>query len=351
MVSETAPTGLSTQTSSSAVVTTVPALHGVFTLTSAAADGMAAQTLLPNGDVFLRGPNGVAVFDPRSGLDTNAIWPPALQDAACVITLRSGDLLCMGSSGTDFSLYDPASGEVTPTGSMIANEQTPDVTMLVDGRVLFTGGDDGGSGFLTVAQIYDPATNRFTRAGSMHDAREDHVAILLGDGRVLVAGGDQGTSQDATILSSAEIFDPATGKFTAIRPMIAPQTDAQSVVLADGRVLLVGGMTLGKGGAAAVTASAQLYDPKTGKFSRTGSMASGRDALGIARLDDGRVLVTGGNDPAGNALTSAEIYDPATGTFSAAGSMMNPGGEDSVLLTDGRVLVSGGSGPPEIYWP
>jgi hypothetical protein len=73
-------------------------------------------------------------------------------------------------------------------------------TLLLDGRVLITGGDYGGDDLAT-AEIYDPATGRFSPTGSMTVGRSSHTAALLDDGRVLIEGG----GPDGT---SAEIYWP-----------------------------------------------------------------------------------------------------------------------------------------------
>ena len=77
-----------------------------------------------------------------------------------------------------------------------------------------------------------------------------------------------------------------------------------ATLLADGRVLIAG--------RAAMARSAEIYDPKTGTFSPTGSMTTARAAAHTATLlADGRVLVAGGHPRRSDAaLASAELYDP-----------------------------------------
>jgi len=95
----------------------------------------------------------------------------------------------------------------------------------------------------------------------------------------------------------------------------------------------------GNEGSAAV-GSAELYDPKTGKFSRTGAMLTAGYGFTSTLLPDGRVFISAGNDGNGP-IYSLEMYDPTTGNFSAAGTVgPKRGFYTSALLADGRVLIS-----------
>lgn len=148
---------------------------------------------------------------------------------------------------------------------------------------------------------------------------------------------------------SAVLVDPA---WTPVAPMNQGRELHTATLLQNGKVLVTGGNSTGN----AATKFAELYDPAINLWAFTGQMATARYAHTATLLSDGRVLVAGGYGGF-NYLSSAEIYDPATGTFSAAASMVGPRGvHEAVRLQDGRVLAAGGFGAmnlntAEIYDP
>lgn len=229
------------------------------------------------------------------------------------------------------------------TGPLGDGRQIHTATTLADGRVLVAGGYDNKDAPIATAALYDPATNAFSPTGSLAEARGEQSSTLLPDGRVLFAGGGiAGWVFTGEFLSSAELYDPATGTFGPTGSMATPREAHTATLLDDGRVLVIGGAEAQDRS----TPSAEIYNPATGTFSPTGPMRFARAWHTATRLADGRVLVTGGWPAAwssGTALASAEIYDPSTGTFTAAGSMtVSRTFHSATLLGDGRVLVAGG---------
>jgi hypothetical protein len=218
--------------------------------------------------------------------------------------------------------------------------------LLVGGR---SGPDAGGTGsgepsLLSTAEIYDPSTGRFTETGSLATARADAAATLLGDGRVLVAGGVGDTQ-----LASAEIYDPETARFSATSPMSVARQAPTATLLPNGRVLLAGGW-----GTDGSLSSAELFDPASSTFSLTGSMDTGRYQYASQLLSDGLVVVIGGECSGDHCsgqtgpLTSSELYDPSTGLFTPAASLGHARyGFVSASLGGGSVLVVGGQAAGE----
>jgi subtilase family serine protease len=230
-----------------------------------------------------------------------------------------------------------------PLGPLVARRDGATATVLQDGRVLIVGGHDGAN-TVAVAEVFDPATDSFTMTGTLADGRTAHIAVRLQDGRVLIAGGSRITNGVfAGALSSAELWDPATGNFTPAATMITARQYGSAVLLGNGKVLVTGGFGPSGFGFNVWLPSAELFDPATGAFSAGGSMTAGRGLHQMTRLATGKVLITGGQNAAG-ALASGNIYDPATGSFSATGAMAAARAfHAATLLPSGLVRLTGGS--------
>jgi len=218
----------------------------------------------------------------------------------------------------------PKTGPINPpdsfvyTSSMNVEREMHTSTTLLDGRVLIAGGlNFNPNGWQATAEIYDPDAESFTFTGNMSTPRWGHAAVLLHNGKVLVlGGGDTGT---APTLASAEIFDPAgnggEGSF-APTGMSFARLRPNATLLADGRVLVVGGTD--PGGAA--IPGGEIFDPAgnggKGSFSPVGGLFDARYQQSSTLLDDGRVLVAGGIDfafgPASPSAVAA-VFDPASG--------------------------------------
>jgi hypothetical protein len=297
---------------------------------------------------------------------TRSMVGTALGAAAVVALLAVGGALYLARTSqppvgppglTPAVSASPSRPAVTPspqpppiqTGPIGDGRQIHTATRLDDGRVLIVGGYDNEDRALASAVLYDPGTKTFSPTGALADARGYHTATLLPDGRVLITGGGPPgwpgsfTGITGPFLASAELFDPKTGRFSPTGSMASPREGHTATLLEDGRVLITGGADF----QARSVAAGELYDPRTGKFIPTGSMTTARAFHTATLLVDGRVLVAGGSPGAWGTtahLASAEIYDPRAGTFTPTGPM-TAGREfnTATLLADGRVLLAGGS--------
>ncbi len=251
-------------------------------------------------------------------------------------------------------VYDPETGHFAPAGKMISRRAGAMAVLLGNGKVLIAGGTDGSGRSLSSTEIYDPATNSFVPGASMNFPRAHGVAVLMKDGKVLIAGGcAQG---DERRLAAAEVYDPATRTFALTGRMHIARGALNAVVLNNGRVLVAGGMSTGELPNVMVESSAELYDPRSGRFETTGSMITPRYKHGMVLLRGGRVMVVGGQKDGafGERLASTEVYDPDTGRFSRGPDMRQARFklmQGVVALDDGHVLVAGGADQPEIYDP
>jgi N-acetylneuraminic acid mutarotase len=242
-------------------------------------------------------------------------------------------------------LYNPATGTWALTGSMNDAREGQTATLLRDGEVLVAGGAPAGTTFsvLSSAELYNPATGTWALTGSMNAGRVGQSATLLDNGTVLVAGG---YNAKASAVTSAELYNPATGKWALTGSMTFPREGQQANLLNNGDVLVTAGTI-------AITNSSfsELYNPATGQWSVSGGAGGCNSGDGClystaTLLGDGDVLIAGGltGTPSNPRSTAAAIlYDPATNAWTTTGSMTIPRDlQTANLLTDGQVLVAGG---------
>jgi hypothetical protein len=255
-----------------------------------------------------------------------------------VALLRDGRVLAVSRENGFTQIYDPATGVWSATGSASPGRFGLNLVTLHDGRVLLAGGSDPIMNDLSTAELYDPNTGQWSFTGSMNTPRRGAVLTLLDDGRVLAAAGRHGPPDGSSFLASAEIYDPVTGTWSYTGSLATAREGAGAIRLLDGRIMLYGG----EGPWFVVGKTTEVYDPATGLWSRVGDMSVGRmRSTATILLPDGRVLVTGGG-PVSTA-TVAELFNPATGTWTPTGSLhvarVVASGE---ILPDGKVLVAGG---------
>ncbi len=336
-------------------------LHGAaFTSTGALATSRAghATTLLAHGKVLTfggfngGGPGRLAsaeLYDPatETWIATGSL--NLGRTTATAALLGNGLVLAAGghdsasTSTASTELYNPATGLWAYTGSMTTARGNHTATLLANGKVLVVGGRNRTGGYdVFNAELYDPANGTWSNAGSLTTGRDTHTATLLLNGKVLVVGGAPDGAQFAS-LSSVELYNPATGTWTATGSLITARQGHTATLLPDGRVLVAAGFKEGY-----FMSSSEIYDPVTGLWTPTGSMGTARGVHTATLLPDGKVLAVGGNyntliAPGIVTQSSAEVYDAAAGTWAATSSLLAARTTHTAsLLPSGQVLITGG---------
>lgn len=264
--------------------------------------------------------------------------------------LPNGEVLIVGGIARNgvmqstAEIFDPATGRFSPT----ASPQSPrgwgvTATILRDGKVLVAGGSTGCDSpcYSASAELYDPATHKFIRTGNMTSPRAEARTVLLASGDVLLVGGTEVSNR--TPFATAELYHSATGTFSPLGATHLPDP-TRLLLLKNGNVLILG------------ASGADFFDPRTERFTSTGSMINARGKFGAALLPDGRVLVVGGQTGGswGEELDTTEIYDPAAGKFTPGPEMKFKRFKLTkavVPLRDGRTLIAGGAEQPEVFDP
>lgn len=225
-------------------------------------------------------------------------------------------------------------------GAPTAARRFHTATRLSDGRVLLVGGHDGDNRALNSAELFDPASARFTpTAGTLAQARGHHAAVLLQDGRVLIAGGRDGDTYWPTI----ELFDPATSSFSAAGTLSIERAELTATRYETAgleKVLFAGGRN-----ARGPHANADVYVPSTRTIAAPKMMSASRAGHASAPVNGGVVLFGGGDTLAGDLFNfNEERFAPTTAAMSAQRLRAT-----AVALTDGRILIGGGSAAIEVF--
>lgn len=350
----------------------------------------ATATVLPDGQVLVLGgldrlyvPQSSAyLYDPVKQRWTQTAPMRVARAFHVAVLLQNGTVLVAGGetpgapgsvSYTETAeVYNPATASWKGVASMHEPRGEFTGTLLQNGRVLVAGGVNvaaNTSGFnINSGEVYDPAANRWDWTPRMPVERSDYTATLLNNGNVLLASGyrgwrlDPGPGKSSDPFAQAIIYNAGTGHWQATGDLFIQRWLHTATKLADGTVLVAGGLpsTLTPGNP--TTPDAEVYepnvtDPATGAMGRwvpVTPMPTGRADHQAVLLADGRVLVAGGTDTSGNLVTDSLVFNPAGDTWSDGGSMITGrGGFVAALLSSAPcgsvcddVLVAGGSNGP-----
>lgn len=313
-------------------------------------------TLLNSGKVLVAAGSTTGSYQ---FLDTTEIYDPITgawnltgqlntpRDSHSAALLPSGKVIVaagrnLGGATSSVELYDPDTGTWTNAGPLNTARLDATATVLDNGKVLVAGGYDYSGHTFHTAELYDPVAETWmSLSNTMSTSRTGHTATLLTNGQVLVTGGFGSYPDSSTILSSAELFDPASGSWTIANSMSTPRQSHTATLLQNGNVLVIGGAN-----STGAISDAELYDPSSGTWiTISNKMSTPRVGHTATLLNDGMVLVAGGSaeSSASTALASAELYNPAGRTWQITAPLNVPReGHTATLLSNGTVLMAGG---------
>ena len=299
-------------------------------------------------------------FDNRSKANCNAsnglIIPAGKMKTAraahTATVLKNGKVLIVGGFAkktlSTAEIYDPVPRKFKDAGQMSVARSGHSATLLPDGKVLIAGGYNGT--YLSSTEIFDPQAETFSDGFAMITARSGHTATILNNGKILFAGG---VGVGWSFLQSAEVYNTQTKTFSSTGSLTTARESHTATLLKNGTVLITGGH---KDRRANITiySSAEIYDPTSGKFGLVGKMMIKRHKHDAVKLADGRVLISGGSDERDSKGTysSVELYDPVLSSFEFIGNMnMNRYKHNGtvILLPNGNILIAGGADKAEIY--
>lgn len=309
-------------------------------------------SLVDDGTVLLIGgsrgestlSNAIDRYEPALGTVRRIGSLATGREGHTAVLLRDGRILVNGGESSlptlTAEVVDPRTGSVTATGRPRVMRTMHTATRLADGRVLVLGGTTVGEGaplgLSHTAEIWNPATGEFRLLdATMATRRAGHTATLMPDGRVLVVGGFS-TGGDYRL---AEVFDPDTESFS-----VAASSDNRerglhvTVQRPDGSVLILGGES-----ATAVPLSGALHFRTDLTSERLADLLHPRTLASAAGTRGGEVLLFGGEIGPGNLVTGkAEAYAALRGGVPIAELPQPRIGHTVTRLNDGRVLIAGG---------
>jgi len=271
------------------------------------------------------------------------------------VELKNGNILAAGGTiGADIfasntsKLYNVSSRAWSGICNMNTGRRDFALMALSEGGALAIGGLVSNTETLLSSELYDEDNNIWVSAGNLNQARQSFCAVELMNGNIIAIGGAVREGQDDTSLATVESYSPVQKCWRSVASMSTPRAAFTATRLNDGKVLVAGGVNVQAGLNRKILSSAEIYDPATDMWHTASDMHFARESACAVLLNDGRILVMGGGYEDGitsgaKPLASCEIYNPETNRWEDAASLAQPRMLFmSTLMANGNVMVMGG---------
>jgi uncharacterized protein (TIGR03382 family) len=303
------------------------------------------QVTLADGDVLLVG--GAEVDGDSNAVDryhpaTNT-WTPAARvgsfSAIGFTRLASGKVVFSGSFDKFMLQYDPVANTWVNLGNGFDDHAFASMHEVAAGKVLVIGGLRGGGFTDSRVDYYDTVAKQAGFANFLNNTRAGQISAKLPDGTVMVAGGFEDAFPSDILHKTTELYDPAPGQFgqwNLVGDMSVARVNAQAVTLKNGKIMAIGGETTdGR--------TTEIFDPATKTWKVAAPLHHPRRNFTATVIADGRVVVIGGRDEQHLAFADVEVYDPVADAWSPSVPLPAPRiGHAASALASGEVLVTGG---------
>ncbi len=294
------------------------------------------------------------LYDPSSNTWTATTGLNLDRSAYSTVLLKDGRVLVSGGYAdppsvcfSSAKLFDPAKNAWTQTKSLMKDDRCdPAGALMADGKVLLAGGVNYKGKALSSAEVFDSSNQSWAFVAAMPGVRIGGQAVALGNGEILVAGGTDGNQND---LASSWLYDPAANKWSTAGSLSQAPKQGRLIALADGSALMVGDGYYS--GGSWHKAPSERFDPNTSTWTKIADMTTSRHQAFVVLMSDGKVMVAGGSIKVGSGKSgrittltkTVEIWDPGTNTWTATVDMPNVREAGAAtLLQDGSVLLAGG---------
>jgi hypothetical protein len=309
-------------------------------------------TLLKDGRVMVFGGSSISTsyfYTPSTNSWQSGPFSISMFEKHGAVLTTDGKVLMIGSQSPASEQFDPANNNWTMQPMTVVRPAKPAVALLSDGKIFAAGGH--ASVGTQPCEVFDPVTGRWQTLANCKLDAQNGQAGLLQDGRVFLYFNDGAEQQ-------MFIFSPSAQTLTAVpQPQTQFDLGCAIVVLNIGHVMLIGSGTNEMEPDAqhiTQTMTCEIYDPSHGSWRTVRTKFIDHRNFGTATaLSDGRILLTGGQK--GRAVAQSRpslstiLYDPTNAVWLQSPALASSRvRHTATLLQNGKVLLVGGNSPQQL---